>query len=62
MGKIFAEVEKNHYKLLQINLGTPSVKVAVQKILTWVFNLYMDTSDNLLPYNPLLSYLKLGLG
>jgi len=62
MRKIFAEVEKNHYKLFQITTGTRSVKVAVQKILTWGFDLFVDTSHNLLPYDPLLLYLKLCLG
>jgi len=51
----FCCVGKNHYKLLQINTGTPSVKVGVQKILTWGLDLYVDTSNNFLPYNPLLS-------
>jgi len=58
----FCWTGKNHYKLFQITLGTPSVKVGVQKILTWGFDLYVDGSHNLLSYNPLLSCLKLWLG
>ena len=57
----FCWTGKNHYKLFQITLGAPSVKVGVQKILTWGFDLYVDTSHNLLPYNSLLLYLKLCL-
>ena len=53
MGKIFDEVERTHYELFQVTPDTPSVKVAVQKILSWGFDLYVLTSDNLLPYNPL---------
>ena len=62
MGKSFAEVEKNHYKLFQITQGTPSVKDAMLKILTWGFNLYVATSHKLFPYNPLLLYFKLCFG
>jgi len=53
---------KNHYKLFQITLVTPLVKVGVQKTLTCGFALYVDTSHNFLHYNPLLPSLKFCLG
>jgi len=43
IGEIFVKLGKKHYKLFQITTRTPSVKVAVQKILTWGFDFYMDT-------------------
>ena len=35
----FCWTGKNHYKLFQITPGTPSVKVGVQKTLTYGFDL-----------------------
>ena len=53
--------KKNHYKLFQITPRTPSVKVTVQKILTWGFDVYVDNFHDLFPYKTLLLWLKLCL-
>ena len=53
MGNISAEMEKNHDKLIRITPGAPSVEVAVQRIPTWGFELYVDTTHT---YGPIILY------